>query len=161
MNPLTLINYPLDVTYLLALAETIKHKAEAYKDPRYTQALDTWKILLHEDPYITKVMEDLNIQASPRFYWQEPYSVLPMHVDYYTKCSVNFVLTDDLAPITIEDTDYLYKQAVLDTTKQHGVKTQEKERILLKLSISHSTYEDIVSDIPECYRDTSVLPNVL
>lgn len=151
MNGLKLINYPLDVPYMLALADKIKENAEPYIDPRFDTPIETWKILMFEDPYIAKVMEDLNIQAVPRFYWQDPNSVLAMHVDYHTKCSVNFVLTDDPAPITIEDTDYTYKQAVLDTTRLHGVKTQEKERILLKLSISDSSYEDIIEDIPEQY----------
>ena len=151
MNPLTLIDYPLDIPYLLELADKVKHNAEPYIDPRFDTPIETWKILMFEDPYITKIMEDLNIQARPRFYWQEPNSVLGMHTDYYTKCSVNFVITDDPAPITIEDTDYTYKQAILDTTRLHGVRTQEKERILLKLSIYHSSYEDTIEDINKKY----------
>ena len=148
MNPLTYLNYDLDLPYLLTLAENIKQDANPYKDPRYEKALETWKILKYTDPYIEKIMKDFNIEGSPRFYWQEANSVLPMHTDNGTTCSINFVLTEDPAPITIEDKEYYYKQALLDTTRRHGVTTQGSERILLKISIFDTPYETVAENLP-------------
>jgi hypothetical protein len=93
-------------------------------------------------------MEDFGVQGSPRFYWQEPNSILPMHVDNNTTCSINFVLTDNPSPVTVEDNDYVYEQAVLNTTKLHGVKTNGEERVLLKISIFDESYEDLIKRIP-------------
>lgn len=149
MMPLTHLNYPLDKDRLLVLADSIKDKANPYTDSRYPDAvLDTWLILKHTDDYIEKIMDDFGVVGSPRFYWQEPNSVLPMHVDNNTTCSINFVLTDNPAPVTVEDVDYVYEQAVLDTTRLHGVNTNDEERILLKISIFDESYEDLVKRIP-------------
>lgn len=149
MMPLTHLNYPLNKDRLLVLADSIKDEANPYSDPRYPDAvLDTWLILKYNDDYIEKIMDDFGVKGSPRFYWQEPNSVLPMHVDNNTTCSINFVLTDDPAPVTVEDVDYVYEQAVLDTTKLHGVNTNDEERILLKISIFDESYEDLVKRIP-------------
>jgi hypothetical protein len=149
MKPITHLNYPINKDRLLVLADSIKNVASPYTDPRYPDAvLDTWLILKYNDDYIEQIMDDFGVKGSPRFYWQEPNSVLPMHVDNNTTCSINFVLTDDPAPVTVEDVDYVYEQAVLDTTKLHGVNTNDEERILLKISIFDESYEDLVKRIP-------------
>lgn len=148
MSPITHLNYPLDKDKLLVVADSVKDIAKPYTDPRYEKTLDTWLILKYSNDYIEKIMKDFGVVGSPRFYWQEPNSVLPMHVDNNTTCSINFVLTDSPAPVTVEDTDYVYEQAVLDTTKLHGVNTNDEERILLKISIFDESYEDLIKRIP-------------
>ena len=149
MTPLTHLNYPLNKDRLLVIADDIKKNAMPYTDSRYPDyQLDTWLILKHSDSYIEEIMNDFGVRGSPRFYWQEPNSVLPMHIDNNTTCSINFVLTDDPAPVTVEDINYTYEQAVLNTTKLHGVTTNDEERILLKISIFDETYEDIIKRIP-------------
>jgi hypothetical protein len=57
-------------------------------------------------------------------------------------------LTDNPAPVTVEDVDYVYEQAILNTTKLHGVNTNEEERILLKISVFDESYEDLIQRIP-------------
>ena len=102
----------------------------------------------YNDEYIDKIRDDLGVAGSPRFYWQEPNSTLPMHVDNNTTCSINFVVTDNPAPVTVEEVDYVYEQAILNTTKLHGVNTNEEERILLKISVFDESYEDLIQRIP-------------
>jgi len=148
MEPITHLNYPLNKDLLLVIAEMIKQDAKPYTDPRYEKSLDTWLILKHTTPYIEKIMEDFGVNGSPRFYWQEANSVLPMHVDNNTTCSLNFILTENPAPVTIGDVDYTYEQALLNTTVLHGVKTNDEDRILLKISIFDESYEDIIKRIP-------------
>jgi len=148
VSPVTKLNYPLNRDRLLVLADSIKEEAKPYSDPRYEKSLDTWLILKYSDSYIQQIMDDFNVDGSSRFYWQEPNSVLPMHVDNNTTCSINFVLTDDPAPVIVEDTEYTYEQCVLDTTKLHGVNTDDEERIILKISIFDESYEDLIKRIP-------------
>lgn len=149
MKPLTHLNYPLDKDRLLVLADSIEDSADPYTDSRYPGlVLDSWLMLKHNDDYIDKIMKDLGVNGSPRFYWLKPNSSLPMHVDNNTTCSINFVLTDNPAPVKVENTEYIYDQAVLDTTKLHGVDNGDEVRIILKISIFDESYEDIVKRIP-------------
>lgn len=148
MNPVTHLNYPLNKDKLLVVADSVKDIARPYTDPRYEKSLDTWLILRYSNDYIEQIMKDFDVEGKPRFYWQEPNSVLPMHVDHNTTCSINFVITDDPAPVTVGDVDYVYKQCVLDTTKLHGVTTGDEERIILKISIFNESYEDLIKRIP-------------
>ena len=156
MSPITHLNYPLNLDRLLVLADNIKNTASPYTDPRYPdKVLDTWLILKYNDVYIDEIMKDFGVSGSPRFYWQEPNSTLPMHVDNNTTCSINFVLTENPAPVTIEGTDYIYEQAVLDTTKLHGVNTNNEDRILLKISIFDESYADLIKRIPFVVGDNN------
>lgn len=149
MSPVTNLNYPLNKDRLLVIADDIKKDANPYTDSRYPgKQLDTWLILHHTDSYIQEIINDFGVNGSPRFYWQEPNSVLPMHVDNNTTCSINFVLTDTPSPVIVEDIAYTYEQAVLDTTKLHGVITGNEERIILKISIFDESYESIIARIP-------------
>ena len=149
MTPVTHLNYPIDKDRLLALAESVKHLADPYTDSRYPGLeLDSWLILEYTDDYIDEIMKDLGVNGSPRFYWKQPNFSLPMHVDNNTTCSINFVLTDNPAPVKVEDSEYTYEQAILNTTRLHGVGAEDQERILLKISIFDESYEDLVNRIP-------------
>jgi hypothetical protein len=64
-------------------------------------------------------------------------------------------LTENPAPVTIEGTDYIYEQAVLDTTKLHGVNTNNEDRILLKISIFDESYADLIKRIPFVVGDNN------
>lgn len=134
---------------LLQEAASIKEKSKPYTDSRYPDyALETWKILKHDSPLLDKIMEDFGVKGSPRYYWQDANSTLPMHTDNGTTCSINFVLTPNPAPVTIEEEDYVYTQCLLNTTKLHGVKTNDEDRILLKISIFDESFEDLTKRLP-------------
>lgn len=148
MDGITHIKYDLNKEYLLKLAESLKTNSTPYVDPRYdNKPLQTWKILKLNDPYVDSIMRDFGIKGKARFYWQEANSLLPMHTDNGTSCSINFILSDDPAPVTIEGKDYYYEQAVLDTTRMHGVTTRSNERILLKISVFETPYEKFIERI--------------
>jgi hypothetical protein len=92
-------------------------------------------------------MADFEVDGRPRFYWLEPNAVIPEHVDNGTQCSINLIITEDAAPITIDGTEYHYRQALLNTTVPHSVQNSDKERIMLKISIFDETYQQLVERI--------------
>lgn len=146
-NYLQHIDYPLDKIKLIKIAETIKEKSNNYYDPRYNKSLKNWHIFHYNDEYLKKIMKDLNVNGSPRFYWLEASTNLPLHVDNNTKCSVNFILSDDPAPITFIDQEFYYTQAVINTTVWHSVTNGPVDRLLLKISIFNKSFEEVVDTI--------------
>jgi hypothetical protein len=143
-TPLIIVDYDLDVQRMKEIAEEAYPSATFYSDDRFPDAdFSWWKIGKYEHPALQKIADDFGIECNARFYWQDPHSYLPPHVDNGTQCSLNFVLSDDPAPVTIEDTDYYYKAAFLNTTLMHSVKTGDTPRLLLKFSIFNQSIEDI------------------
>lgn len=145
---LTLLNYPLDTRVLLESAATAKLQSEPYTDSRYPELrLDRWHIGRYTDEHIEKVMADFEIDGKPRFYWLEPFAEIPEHVDNGTQCSINLILTDSPAPITINRKEYTYQQALLNTRVPHAVFNGPVERVMLKISIFDETYEQLAKRI--------------
>jgi hypothetical protein len=156
MKPLVHLNYPLDVEILLLKADLYKRQGEAYYDPRYKKTLDYWlQYKINNDSYINRIMDDFGLNGKPRFYWLQANSVLPEHVDNNTTCSLNFILSEDPAPVTIGGDDYLYSQCLLNTTIPHSVTNTGPERILLKISLFDVSYQDVVSLIPDQYKENN------
>ena len=149
IEPLVHLNYPLDKLPILAKLTQLKESSVPYSDYRGTA--DFWKIAKTYDPMFFEIMDDFGIYGKPRVYWLEPNVNLPEHVDNGTTCSLNFILSDDPAPVTIEGKDYTYKQCLLNTSIMHGVKNGDTERILLKISIFDQPYEQVAKLIPEEY----------
>jgi len=148
MNPLTLLDYPLDTVALLQSAVSAHLSAEPYTDSRYPSLRkEDWYIGRYTDDHINKIMQDFEVDGSPRFYWLEPFATIPQHVDNGTQCSINLILTENTAPITIEGVDYTYQQALLNTTLPHSVTNGDTERIMLKISIFDETYESLSARI--------------
>lgn len=153
---LTVLNYPLDESKINSVAARAYIEADPYYDSRYDKSLDTWLISRYNDPYIKQIMDDLNIDAKPRFYWTEPNSVIPEHVDNGTTCSVNFVLSPDPAPVSFGENEFTYTQCLLNTTLPHAVYNNSTERILLKLSIFDTPFEQVLDNIPDKYKGGSI-----
>lgn len=149
LEPLIHLNYNLDKTLLLEQSQEAKTFASPYTDSRYPDLkLEDWHIGHYSSDYINKMMSDFGVIGKPRFYWLEPFAVIPEHVDNGTQCSLNFILTDEAAPITIEGKDYTYTQVLLDTTRKHSVTNNHNERIMLKISIFDKSYEELAECIP-------------
>lgn len=145
---------------VLKIASRAYITAEEYTDERYDDyegGMDNWLIGRCNHKYFDRVMKDLNIKAKPRFYWLEANSVLDEHVDLSTTCSVNFILSEDPAPVTIGGKDLVYRQSLLNTLIPHSVTNHGPERILLKFSIFDVSYEDVLSNIPDKYLGESVI----
>lgn len=148
MTPLTLLDYPLDTIALLQSAVNAHLSAEPYTDSRYPSLRkEDWYIGRYTDNHIDKIMRDFEVEGSPRFYWLEPFATIPQHVDNGTQCSINLILTENPAPITVDGVDYTYRQALLDTSLPHSVKNGDTERIMLKISIFDETYESLSARI--------------
>jgi hypothetical protein len=148
MTPLTLLDYPLDNATLLQSAENARLSAEPYTDSRYPSLRkEDWYIGRYTDKHVDKIMRDFEVDGSPRFYWLEPFADIPQHVDNGTQCSINLILTENPAPITVDGVDYTYRQALLNTALPHSVRNGEDERIMLKISMFDETYESLSARI--------------
>jgi hypothetical protein len=148
LTPIIHLNYKVNKIKLLEEANIAKIFAKGYTDSRYPELkLEDWLIGHYTSDYIQEIMYDLEINGKPRFYWLLPNSVIPEHVDNGTQCSVNIVLTDYAAPISINGTDYEYQTILLNTTIPHSVKNNKYERIMLKISIFDETFNEVASRI--------------
>lgn len=144
MLPLIHLDYNLDTTLLLKEAECAKQASAPYTDERYPNLnLENWHIGHYNSAYIESIMLDFEVEGRPRFYWLAPFAQIPEHVDNETMCSLNFILTSDPAPITINGSDYSYKQVLLNTTLPHSVTNNANERIMLKISIFNESFENL------------------
>lgn len=144
MIPLIYLDYKVDKIKLLKEAEIAKHSARGYTDTRYPALnLEDWKICHYDSEYIQTIMRDFDIEGKPRFYWLLPYALIPEHVDNGTECSINIVLTEHAAPITIRDFEYEYETILLNTQIPHSVKNNNNERIMLKISIFNETFDQL------------------
>lgn len=148
MGPIIHLNYHVDKQRLLEEAANTKKDAVGYTDSRYPDLkLDDWLINHHESDYTNQIKKDFGIEGKPRFYWLQPYAVIPEHVDNGTLCGLNFILTDHASPITFGNRDYFYEAVLVDTTIPHSVKNNEHERIMLKISIFNETFEQVAEKI--------------
>jgi len=148
MNPVTEINIPFDKEQLIKEANGVKILADGYTDNRYPGLkLDKWLTLLHDSEYVEQLMKFLDVKGRPRFYWLEPNAIIPEHVDNDTLCGINFVLSDNPAPVNFSGKEYTYKVGVLDTTKMHSVVNGPDERVLFKISIFNEDYETVVNKL--------------
>lgn len=147
-NNLVHLNYPLDLDQIFKSEAAARRNSQPYTDLRYPDLrLEDWHIGRYRDDYIETVMRDFEVEGRPRFYWLEPYAEIPEHIDNETKCSINLIITKDPAPITIQGADFVYQQALLNTTIPHSVKNGPVERIMLKISIFNESFEDLAKRI--------------
>lgn len=148
MTPILHLNYKIDKDLLLQEASSVKYNATGYTDSRYPDLkMNDWLVGHYSSDYTKKIMKDLGIEGKPRFYWLQPYAVIPEHIDNETLCGINFILTDQASPITFGNIDYYYESILIDTTLPHSVKNNEHERIMLKISIFNESFIQVASKI--------------
>jgi hypothetical protein len=148
MSPVLHLNYKIDKQLLLKEAQTVKNLATGYTDSRYPDLkMDDWLVGHHSSEYVEQIMRDFGIKGKPRFYWLQPYAVIPEHVDNGTLCGLNFILTDQASPITFGDRDYFYEAILVNTSLPHSVINNEHERIMFKISIFDETFEQVAEKI--------------
>ena len=148
MEPLLHLNYELKKDLILKETEEAKKISKYHTDSRYPLRVFTeWKVSMYNGEYIKEIMKDFDVIGTPRFYWLKPNAIISTHTDNATKCSLNFLLSDDNTAITINDKDYFYKNALLNTTQPHSVKNGNKERLLFKISILNESFETVANKI--------------
>lgn len=148
VKPITLVDYKFDKERLIEIANEVRKDGFAYYDDRMDKTIENVKIARVPNPKkypeIMKIMMDFEIYGKVRFYWTDANTDIPMHTDNNgLMCSLNFLLSDELSPITIEDEEYYYEQCLLDTTSWHGVTKGPRERLLFKIAILNESYEDL------------------
>ena len=148
MGPILHLNYKVDKKILLTESDEARKNAIPYTDSRYPNLkLNDWLVSYHTSDYIESVMIDLGISGKARFYWLQPYTEIPEHIDNGTLCGLNFILTDHASPITFGDKDYYYESILVNTTLPHSVKNNENERIMFKISVFNETFEEVAKKI--------------
>ena len=131
----------IDVIALKNEWEKVKINAKSYDDVRGKR--NDWKIVRHEFDYSKKLCNFFNVNGRPRFYILDPYAILPQHTDLETKCSLNFIINDNYAPVMFGKKEYNYKYALLNVSEEHGVINNDKERLLFKISIFDEKFDQV------------------
>jgi len=147
MHLVELKNYEIDVPRITEIAKEAEEFAVSYKDSRYPgYDFSWWRISEYKHSELKKIADDFGIEYKPRFYWLSANYTLPPHVDNDTKCSINFVLSPNPAPVNVEGIDYFYTKGILNTSVLHSVQNKgHEERLLLKFSIFNESIEKVVS----------------
>ena len=146
MKPLIHLNYTINKDILLLESDRARKSAKPWHHKNEVTAGPSWLVSYHTSDYIENIMKDLNIKGSPRFYFQQPHFHLKPHRDYGTQCAVNFIL-NGTTPINIEGKEYVYSQALVNVQKEHSIKTDNEERIMLKFSIKDKSFEEVLNNI--------------
>jgi hypothetical protein len=150
MQPLLHLNYELKKDLILKESEEAKKLSIFHTDGRYPNKVFTdWKVSIYSGNYIEQIMKDFEVTGTPRFYWLKPNAFINTHTDGTTKCSLNFLLSESNTAITINNQNYFYKSALLDTTQPHSVKNGDNERLLFKISIENESFEQVANRIIE------------
>ena len=146
MKPLIHLNYPINKDILLLESDKARETANPWHHKNEVTAGHNWLVSYYTSDYIDNIMKELNIVGSPRFFFQQPHFHLKPHRDYGTQCAVNFIL-NGTTPINIEGKEYVYSQALVNVQREHSIKTDSEERIMLKFSIKDKSFEDVLKDI--------------
>ena len=146
MKPLIHLNYTINKDILLLESDRASKSAKPWHHKNEVTAGPSWLVSYHTSDYIENIMKDLNIKGSPRFYFQQPHFHLKPHRDYGTQCAVNFIL-NGTTPINIEGKEYVYSQALVNVQREHSIKTDNEERIMLKFSIKDKSFEEVLNNI--------------
>lgn len=158
MEPLLHLNYELKRDLILKETEEAKKLAKYHTDNRYPLRVFTeWKVSMYNGKYIKKIMKDFDVIGTPRFYWLKPNATISTHIDNTTKCSLNFLLSENNTAIIINGKEYFYKNALLNTTQPHSVKNGNKERLLFKISIENENFENVANKIIKKKYNQNVL----
>ena len=159
MRNLVHINYPLDYERIMADCEEAKKtrfsiaKAETREERKiyynYTNSPGwrTENVIMkspYTSPYIESVIEDFGVKGDPHkqfmaprsvFFWFGANCYLPEHTDLKAQCSLNFILSDKIAPIRISGKEYHYKSALINVQAPHMVDNGPEERVLFRISM--------------------------
>jgi len=109
-------------------------------DPGYLGKYDPTGYLKNTAKILAKPLNPLI-----RFYLLKAGQELKPHVDFKTKCCINFVYQRQFSGITVEGVTYPYGRFLLDNTKMHGVPPCTIDRFIVSFSFGER-YE-IVEEI--------------
>ncbi len=156
INDLININFGFDRERLLEEANQLAGY-ETFIDPKYNTPISGWQIKKINSSYGLEISNFLKDyfqlkDISPRFFIQPPGVSIMFHRDRETKCSFNFVLSDDPDPISFRHRQVVYKTALLNTSIEHAVLNPKNRRILFKVSVFDKTFEEIKNSLPSKFQ---------
>lgn len=149
-HEILVFDFDFDRALLLSYWHEHKSSSKPYQDKRFNRFfMKNWRIVNDfEIEYANYLNQLFNINGSPRFYILDANTSLMMHVDQDTTCALNFVLSDNAAPVRFgSGSSYFYKTALLNTSVKHAVDKSENDRILFKLSIKDESFDDVKQKI--------------
>lgn len=149
-NEILVFDFDFDQDVLLSTWNQHKNHSQPYKDVRFSRfEMKNWRIVRDlQFDYADFINQYFGIDGSPRFYILEAKTSLMMHVDQDTSCSLNFVLSENPAPVRFgSGKSYFYKTALLNTSLRHAVDKTENDRILFKISIKNESFETVKQKI--------------
>ena len=146
------INFDFDKEKLIAQANVLSGY-ETFIDPATNLPINGWLIKKISSGYgfeISNYLKDYFQckDCRPRFYIQEAGVSIPFHKDRGTLCSFNFLLSDQLDPISFKDRTVTYRTALLNTSIDHAVINPKSKRILFKVSIFDKSFDEIKNVLP-------------
>jgi len=142
----------LDFDFELFLAEYNRIKHTEINYARGGKDAPFWKVIRDKNlnselgwSYAEELKEELGIpgKINVSFYRLLANETLPWHTDTDTKCSLNFILNANEAPVSYESGTYTYKQALINTEIPHMVENGDVDRILYKISIFDLSFEEM------------------
>ena len=154
MMPIINLDYKFNTFALLTELDRYKSSVGSYNDKRYG-SVDNFKILRGSFAVMSnecnKFLEYYGFSkedGEPRYYILKANTILPIHTDMDTKCSVNHLL-EGTAPIYFPDHgSFEYSTALLNISQPHGVdNTNLPDRLLFKISFFNHTFEEVASKI--------------
>jgi hypothetical protein len=151
-NDLIDLNFDFDKDRLLSQANIVSGY-QPFIDPANGGAVNGWLIKRVTDGYGLEISNFLKdyfhlTECRPRFYIQEAGVSIPFHKDRGTLCSFNFLLSDDLDPISFRHRTATYKTALLNTSVDHAVLNPKNKRILFKVSVFDKSFQEIINVLP-------------
>lgn len=142
---LHLPHHLFDMAQLNDIFESIRRDMVEYSEKRGN--VPGWDIgrLSKDTPYIKELTTLLNIPSGkPRFYYLNAGVEIPEHIDNGTLCSINVLLgPGPHSPIIIGGHSIDYKCCLLNTTIPHSVPPSDYDRVLFKISLQNSTFDEI------------------
>lgn len=151
----SILPFNIDINYELLkdFVECNKSKFKTYVDYRPIQGAK-WKIYKTDTcEYGQEILKKLQLKGNPRFYILLANTTLDPHVDLGTQCSVNFLINEKNAPITIEGKDYWYKNALINTSRIHSVNNNTNtDRYIFKISIFDQTFDQVCKHFYELQK---------
>lgn len=129
--------------------EHLKKYAEDFTNYKHG-AIPGWKIIRDQKFTVAnRIAEQLGLICSPRYYIISKGYPVQVHEDVGTLCSINILLgAEEHEPIVYPGYGkFNYKCALINVAKAHGVPSGTHDRVMLKLSITDRTYEEVRDEL--------------
>lgn len=150
-----ILDWNIDEEYLYSdWKNNYQHTSEAFFEGPMKQPWYFWMVARNVDnDIVRKFKETISYEFSPRYILHKSKTVLPMHKDLGTECSINILIkSSNPAPIDFASGNtYYYKSALLNTQQEHGVKNPDEDRLILKLSFKDTPFEKVKAELKKSW----------